>query len=96
MAQIQEVDLHTNAFMRNTSGLSAEDLVQHSLQRMRNALNNAINNGHKQIKFIHGRGKGALKERVYHELRVFESKGLIHSFEPSFFNEGVVIVHIRF
>lgn len=96
MAHIQEVDLHTNAFMRNTSGLTTEDLVQSSLQRMRIFLERAIDGKQKQIRFIHGVGAGTLKDRVYHELRVYEQKGLIESFEPSFFNKGVVIVNIRF
>ena len=96
MASISEIDLHLRAFMRNTSGLSGEDMVQLSLERMRAALDKAIAEGQQEIRFIHGHGTGTLRERVYHELRVYEQKGLIESFEPSFFNPGMVNVLIRY
>lgn len=93
---IEEVDLHIKSFMRNTAGLNAEDMVQLSLERMREALDQAIERGQQEIHFIHGVGTGSLKERVYFELRVYESKGKIASFEPSFFNPGVVKVIVFF
>lgn len=96
MAPINEVDLHLQAFMRNTSGLSNEHMVQLSIERMRTALEQAIEKGHQEIRFIHGHGTGALRERVYHELRVYQQNGLIESFGPSFFNAGVVNVIIRY
>ncbi|SEL96255.1 Smr/MutS family protein [Parapedobacter koreensis] len=96
MAPITEVDLHTRAFHRNTAGLTAEDMVRLSIDRMRSALDAAIRQGQQEIRFIHGQGTGALKERIYHELRIYEKNGLIESFEPSFFNSGVVNVIIRY
>ena len=96
MAVVQEVDLHLRAFMRNTSGLSGEDMVRLSIERMHAALDKAIADGRQEIRFIHGHGTGALRERVYHELRVYEQKGLIESFEPSFFNPGMANVIIRY
>jgi len=96
MAPVQEVDLHLRAFMRNTSGLSGDDMVQLSIERMRASLDKAIEQGQQEIRFIHGYGTGVLRERVYHELRVYERRGLIASFEPSFFNPGMVNVVIRY
>lgn len=96
MAQPLEVDLHLDAFMPNTYGLTAEDMLRLSIQRMRQALDSAIRQGTKEIRFIHGHGKGTLKERVYHELRVYENQGKIAFFEPSFFNPAVVVVIIRY
>jgi len=96
MAAVQAVDLHLSAFMRNTSGLSNEDRVRLSLDRMRAALDQAIERGQREIRFIHGHGTGTLRERVYHELRVYQKNGLIESFEPSFFNPAVVNVIIRY
>ena len=96
MASVQEIDLHLQAFVRNTSGLSNEHMVQLSIDRMRTALDKAIAEGRQEIRFIHGHGTGALRERVYHELRVYQRNGLIESFEPSFFNPGVVNVIIRY
>jgi len=71
-------------------------MVQLSIERMRTALDKAIEQGQQEIRFIHGHGTGALRDRVYHELRVYERKGLIESFEPSFFNQGMVNVIIRY
>lgn len=96
MAPVAEVDLHLEAFMRNTSGLSNEHMVQLSIDRMRIALDKAILQRRTEIRFIHGHGTGALRERVYRELREYQQKGLIESFEPSFFNAGVVNVIIRY
>lgn len=96
MARVKEVDLHLEAFIHDTSGLSSENMVQLSLKRMRDALNNAIEKGYKEIRFIHGYGTGALRERVYSELRVYKKDGLIESYEPSFFNPAVVNVTISY
>ncbi len=96
MASFLEIDLHLKAFHPNTAGLNAEEMVDLSIQRMRKELDKAIEKGIKEIRFIHGHGKGTLKERVYQELRVYERKGRIASFEPSFFNPGVVVVVIEF
>lgn len=96
MAPVEEVDLHLKAFVRNTSGLSNEHMVQLSIDHMRVALDKAIQQRRQEIRFIHGHGTGALRDRVYHELRVYQQKGLIESFEPSFFNAGVVNVIIRY
>lgn len=96
MASIQEVDLHLQAFMRNTSGLSNEHMVQLSLERMRTALDKAIERKHQEIRFIHGHGTGVLRDRVYQELRVYQQEGLIESFEPAFFNPGMVRVIIHY
>ncbi|WP_262248356.1 Smr/MutS family protein [Parapedobacter soli] len=96
MAPVQEVDLHLEAFVRDASGLSNEHMVRLSIDRMRTALDKAIEQGQREIRFIHGHGMGTLRERVYHELRVYQQNGLIESFEPSFFNTGVVNVIIHY
>lgn len=94
--KIEEIDLHTSAFVRNTSGLYAEDLVQLSIERMHKYLGDAIAKNKKEIRFIHGLGIGTLRDRIYHELRVYQNEGLIEAFEPSFFNRGVVNVIIKY
>lgn len=96
MAKAKEVDLHLEAFINDPSGLSNENMLQLSIERMRDALDNAIDKGHKEIRFIHGHGTGALRERVYSALHAYKKEGLIESFEPSFFNPAVVIVIIRY
>lgn len=96
MANVSEIDLHTAAFVRNVSGLDPEDMVQLSIARMRNTLEDAIKKGMKEIRFIHGVGSGALRDRVYHELRLYQKDGDIESFEPSFFNKGMVNVIISY
>lgn len=89
---IMEVDLHLRAFMRNTSGLSSEDMLELSIERMKEALGKAFSTNYKEIRFIHGQGKGLLKNRVYEELETYLKRGKIRSFEPSFFNEDIVVV----
>lgn len=96
MARVKEIDLHLEAFMPDASGLSNEAMVKLSIKRMREALDEAIKRGHNEIRFIHGHGTGALRERVYHELRVYEKDGLIEMFEPSFFNPAIVVVIISY
>lgn len=96
MAKPKEIDLHLRSFMRNTSGMSNEHMLQLSIDRMRTELEKAINKGEKEIRFIHGRGIGTLKERVYSELHKYVREGEILSFEPSFFNPDIVIVTINY
>ncbi|QEC51857.1 Smr domain-containing protein [Anseongella ginsenosidimutans] len=96
MGKPREIDLHLQAFRRNTSGMSPEAMLNVSIERMRSALDEAISNGEKEIRFIHGRGKGALRERVYQELQTYAREGEIISFEPSFFNPDIVVVRIRY
>lgn len=89
---IIEVDLHLRAFMRNISGLSSEDMLELSIERMKEALGKAISTNCKEIRFIHGQGKGLLKSRVYEVLGMYLKQGKIRGFEPSFFNEDIVVV----
>lgn len=96
MAKPKEIDLHLRAFMRNTSGMSNEHMLQSSIDRMRTELEKAIDKGENEIRFIHGRGVGALKDRVYSVLDKYVKEGEIHSFEPSFFNPDIVIVNIKY
>lgn len=96
MGKPKEIDLHLQAFRKNTSGMSGEAMLMASIERMRAALDEAIAAGDKEIRFIHGAGKGALRDRVYRELRQYVSEGEISSFEPSFFNPDIVVVTIRY
>lgn len=96
MGKPKEIDLHLQAFRRNTSGMSTEAMLKLSIERMRSALDEAISKGEKEIRFIHGRGRGALRDRVYRELQAYLREGEIESFEPSFFNPDIVVVMIRY
>lgn len=96
MGKPREIDLHLQAFRRNTSGMSAEAMLKQSIERLRSALDEAISRGDKEIRFIHGRGKGALRDRVYQELQAYVREGEIVSFEPSFFNPDIVVVRIGY
>jgi len=96
MSRIKEIDLHVDAFITNTSGFSNENLIQLSLERMCYELDNAIEKGNKEIRFIHGHGTGVLRDRVYSRLRVYQNNGLIESIEPWFFNPAVVNVIINY
>ena len=95
MAKPREIDLHLHAFRRNTSGMSAEAMLNFSIDRMRAVLEDAIDRGEREIHFIHGHGKGALRDRVYRELQTYVRDGEIQSYEASFFNPDIVVVRIQ-
>lgn len=89
-----EVDLHTQAIIRNTAGFSAEEMIEESILKLRETLDAAIYHDYAEIRFIHGRGKGVLRERVYEELAYYKREGRIASYQPSFRNQDVVVVNL--
>ncbi len=89
-----EVDLHTQAILRNTYGLSPEDMIEESIIKLRETLDAAIYHDYAEIRFIHGKGKGVLKDRVYEELAYYKREGRIASYHPAFHNKDVVVVNI--
>lgn len=89
-----EVDLHSQAILRNTAGFTAEEMIDESIERLRDCLDAAIYHDYTEIRFIHGRGKGVLRARVYDELAYYKREGRIASYHPSFQNNDVVVVNL--
>ena len=63
------VDLHINALLDSTAGMTNSDILNYQLEKMRNTIFEYKNQQGKKIIFIHGKGEGVLRQAVIHELR---------------------------
>ncbi len=88
------VDLHADSFLTNLDDFDVSELLAESIDILRKNLDAAIYWGYPEIKFIHGKGKGSLKQAVYQELRIYKEQGVISQFYPSYQNEDIVVVSI--
>ena len=61
---IEEVDLHAESFLENTSGMSKGEILEAQLSRFEIALEGAMRNKQKKMVFIHGLGNGKLKHEI--------------------------------
>lgn len=88
------VDLHAEAFLRNLDIYETNELLAESLELMREMLDAAIYWDYTEIRFIHGKGKGILRQAIYEELAYYKQSGAISNYHPSYHNEDIVVVHI--
>jgi len=65
---ILEVDLHINALLDNTEGLSPSVLLNTQLTEFRIIMDRHIRKKGQRIVFIHGKGEGVLREALIKEL----------------------------
>ena len=63
------VDLHINALLDSTAGMTNSDILNYQLEKMRKTIFEYKNQKGKKIIFIHGKGEGVLRQAVIHELR---------------------------
>ncbi len=63
------VDLHADAILETTAGMSHVDILNYQLDVFRRALEENKGNKGKKIVFIHGKGEGVLRNAVVNELR---------------------------
>ena len=88
------VDLHADAFLQDLDIYETDELLAESVELMREMLDAAIYWDYTEIRFIHGKGKGILRETVYAELAYYKQNGAIANYHPSYHNEDIVVVHI--
>jgi len=88
------VDLHAEAFLEDLDDYELDELVAESIDYFREQLDAAIYWSYPEIKFIHGKGKGVLKNAIYEELRIYKQSGAISHYHPSYSNEDIVVVVI--
>jgi len=88
------VDLHADAFLRDIEDYDVDELLANSLDHLREQLDAAIYWSMSEIKFIHGKGKGILRNAVYAELQQYKNAGAISHFHPFYANEDIVVVFI--
>jgi len=86
------VDLHADAFLSNIDEYDIDELLIASIERLRETLDAALYWEYPEIKYIHGKGKGVLREEVYKELRFYKDTGVIANYYPAYHNEDIVIV----
>ena len=63
------VDLHINALLDSTAGMTPSDILNYQLEKVRNTIFEYKTQKGKKIVFIHGKGEGVLRQAVIHELR---------------------------
>lgn len=88
------VDLHATAFLSNHDDYDPDELLFASIDKLRETLDAAIYWSYPEIKFIHGKGKGVLRNEIYEELKFYKNAGLITNYHPAYHNEDIVVVHI--
>lgn len=66
---VQVVDLHADAILETTAGMSHVDILNYQLDVFRKTLEENKGCKGKKIVFIHGKGEGVLRNAVVNELR---------------------------
>lgn len=90
----REIDLHAEAFLDHPEDYSADELLGEAITYFREMLDAAIYWGYNEIRFVHGKGKGTLRQLIYEELKYYKNNGAIARFYPSYGNEDIVVVII--
>lgn len=93
--EIIEVDLHINALLDSTTGMSNGEMLEYQLDTFRKVLAENRNNKGQRIVFIHGKGEGTLRRAILDELR---TKYKEYSSQDASFREygfGATMVTIR-
>lgn len=73
-----EVDLHIDNLAEHPDQLSAHEAFQIQMHFVRTCINHAFKNKMKRVVFIHGTGKGILKDEIIKELKKYDS---LHFFD---------------
>ena len=92
---VLEVDLHINALLDNTHGLSNADMLQYQLKKFVEVMELYKHQQGKRIVFIHGKGEGVLRKAVLDELKrkYPRCKWQDASFQEYGFGATQVIIH---
>ncbi|MDR2824022.1 MAG: DUF2027 domain-containing protein [Prevotellaceae bacterium] len=68
-AEITEIDLHINALLDSTSGMTNGEMLEYQLNKFHETLEQYKNKRGKRIVFIHGKGEGVLRAEIEKQLK---------------------------
>tara|TARA_B100001027_G_C16225509_1_gene311942 strand:+ start:428 stop:973 length:546 start_codon:yes stop_codon:yes gene_type:complete len=91
---VVEVDLHIEKLIKNPNNIKKENILSFQLNAARNFLSRAKEIGIKKIIFIHGVGKGILKNEL-ENLLIDNSEDLLY-YPADFSNYGNGATEVRF
>jgi hypothetical protein len=92
---IIEVDLHINALLDTTTGMSNADMLQYQLDKFHSVLGENKQNKGQKIVFIHGKGEGVLRHEIE---KLLKTSYKSYYFQDASFREygfGATMVTIR-
>ncbi len=85
------VDLHIEELMENFSGMNNAEILSVQMKRFDEEMHEAIRKNFKRIIFIHGIGKGVLKQSILNELKNY--KGIrVREADPVKYGQGATEV----
>lgn len=88
-----EVDLHIDMLSERPGDLSAHEAFEIQMHYFRLCMNHAFTNKMKKVTFIHGVGKGILKDEILKELKQYDN---IHFFDAPMSKYGVGATEVYF
>ncbi|GHT17909.1 mannonate oxidoreductase [Bacteroidia bacterium] len=68
-AEIIEIDLHINALLDNTNGMTNGEMLDYQLNKFHETLARYKNKRGQRIVFIHGKGEGVLRAEIEQQLK---------------------------
>lgn len=88
-----EVDLHIDMLSERPGELTAHEAFEIQMHYFRLCMNHAFSNKMKKVTFIHGVGRGILKDEIAKELKQYEN---VHFFEAPMSKYGVGATEVYF
>ena len=88
-----EVDLHIDMLCENPGELAPHEAFQTQMRYFRTCLNHAFENHLKKVTFIHGVGRGILKDEIMAELKKYDDIAVMDAPMRKY---GVVAVEVYF
>ncbi|MBP5327907.1 MAG: hypothetical protein J6Y98_08360 [Bacteroidales bacterium] len=88
-----EVDLHIDMLSEHPGDLTAHEAFEIQMHYFRLCMNHAFANKMKKVTFIHGVGKGILKDEILKELKQYDN---IHFFDAPMSKFGVGATEVYF